>query len=161
MSNSMPVPEWAKDASSQLSKAYEGVDHSKSKTIVRDLSPVDTFSTHFAEYEVKKNDLLVHLFPRNGRKDRWYPESYNDSGTYVPGRREVKSKDCAFPMDMTDKIKKAADNVWQGSVAIEEVPELGAYVAQFQDAKNTIGVVGKERFVDSFCAALDSYLEQK
>lgn len=161
MSNSMPVPEWAKDASNQLSKAYEGVDHSKSKTFVRDLTPVDIFSSHFAEYEIKKNDLLIHLFPRKGKEDRWYPESYNDKGVYIPGRREVKAENCSFPTDMRDRIKKASDSIWQGSVAIEAVPELGAFVVQFQNAKNTAAILGKEKFVDRFCEGIDEALEQK
>jgi hypothetical protein len=47
-------------------------------------------------------------------------------------------------------------------VAIEEVPELDAYVVQFQSAKVTAGVVGVlSGFVDKFCETIDSLLDQK
>lgn len=154
----MAVPEWAKNAQEDLAKAHQGLSYEKAGASIRQLTPVTDFSTHFAEYEIKGNDVLVHLFPRGGNEDRWYPESYNAEGTYIPGRREVKAS-VSFPKDAAARIKAAVDAMWQGSVAVEEVPELGAFVVQFQGAKTTSAVVGVDKFVDKFCEELDHRLE--
>lgn len=160
MSDGMPVPEWAKNANEQVAKIYEGIDYGKSEgAAVRKLVFVDSFTSHFAEFEIKKDDLLVHLFPRRGDGDRWYPASYDNKGAYRPARREIKVEGCAFPDDMSYRIQKASDYMWQGSVAIELVPELGAYVVQFQGAKNTVKVVGVDKFVDKFCEQVDKQLD--
>ena len=117
---------------------------------------VTSFSTHFAEWTFKGGDLLVHLFPRSGRSDKYYP-AYLDNGEYRPGRFEEKAT-ATFPDDMRDRIKRAADEVWLGDVAIESVPELGSYTVQFQDAATTAKVAGS-KFMDKFCEAMDSELE--
>lgn len=117
---------------------------------------VTSFSTHFAEWTFKGDDLLVHLFPRSGRSDKYYP-AYHDNGEYRPGRLEEKAT-VTFPGDMRDRIKRATDEVWLGDVAIDYVPELGSYSVQFQDAKTTVKVTGP-KFMDKFCEAVDSALE--
>ena len=153
----MPVPSWVNEAREQMFKAHQSVDYKNAGTKVRELTPVTCFSTHFAEYELKEKDILVHVFPRGGHSDRWYPESYNKEGTYIPGRREFKAE-VSFPTDMKDRIKTASDTVWQGSIAVDEVSELGAYVIQFQDAR---GPVEKtvQSFVEKFCEGIDKQLE--
>lgn len=158
MSDPMPVPGWAKEAREQMFKEHEKIDYAKAGARPRDLKPIEAFSTHFAEYEVKGNDVLVHLFPRGDENDRWYPEEYKD-GKYYPARREVKVEGVVFPDDVEKRVKDAVDKVWQGSVCIEMVPELGAIVVQFQNAKTTAEVLGVSKFVDKFCEELDSSLE--
>ena len=158
-SSSMPIPEWAKNAGDQLARAHQAIDYGKADAKIRDLTLIDAFTSHFAEYEVKNNDVLVHLFPRRGDGDRWYPASCDKHGAYRPARREIRVEGCLFPQDMGGKTKLAADNVWQGNVAIDEVPELNAYVVQFQNAKTTAQTVGVSKFVDKFCEEVDKQLD--
>jgi hypothetical protein len=122
-----------------------------------ELVPVLEFSTLFAEWVFKDRDLLLHLFPRAGAADRWYPAEHRD-GVYIPARREEKAT-VSFPGNMRDLIKEASDKTWMGDVAIDLVPELGAYAVQFQDSKNTVELIGPGKFVDKFCEALDALLE--
>lgn len=122
-----------------------------------DFTPVTDFSTHFAEHTFKDSDLLVHVFPRAGESDRYYPAEIRD-GNYIPGRFEEKAT-VTFPGNVRDLIKQASDKAWMGDVAIDLVPELGAYAVQFQGAKNTVKGVGTGKFVDTFCAELDALLE--
>ena len=157
MSNEMPVPEWAAEAREQMFSAHGKINYEKSGAAPRVLTAVTGFTTHFAEFEVKGRDVLVHLFPRGGESDRWYPETYKE-GKYLPARREVKIENVEFPDGIEDKIKKAADSMWQGSVAIEKVPELGAAVVQFQNAKTTAETLGVDKFVDRFCEEFDKTL---
>ena len=153
----MEMPEWAtEEARREAMKALASYDLPEEFAPV-DLVPVTEFSTLFAEWMFKEKDLLLHLFPRAGAEDRWYPASYRD-GHYIPARREEKAT-ITFPGDMRDLIKEASDKTWMGNVAIDLVPELGAYAVQFQDAKNTVDLVGPGKFVDKFCEALDALLE--
>jgi len=158
MSNGMPVPAWAEEAREQMFQAHGNLDYTNAGVKRREFEVVHHFSTHFAEYAIKEGDLLVHLFPRSGSDDKYYPASYDPKKNYIPGRLEEKAT-VVFPGDMSERIKKAADKVWQGSVAIDLTPELGSYAVQFQDAKNTVNVVGVGKFMDQFCEALDGELE--
>lgn len=158
MSEGMPMPEWATEAKKQMFEAHSKIDYDKTGARPRALTALTGFSTHFAEYELKGDDILVHLFPRGGSEDRWYPETY-ENGEYRPARREVKVENVSFPDDVEKKAKDAVDQVWNGSVCIETVPELGALVVQFQNAKTTAAVVGVDKFVDKFCEEVDKALE--
>jgi hypothetical protein len=158
MSSGMPMPEWASEAREQMFKEHAKIDYDNAGAKPRELEPLTTFTSHFAEYEVKGNDVLVHVFPRGGEEDRWYPEEYRE-GKYYPARREVKVEGVAFPEGAEAKAKAAVDKMWSGSVCIETVPELGAMVVQFQDAKTTAVISGLATFVDRFCESLDKELE--
>ena len=78
---------------------------------------------------------------------------------YVQGRNE-KGHSAKFPDDVQKRLVHAIDQVWLEGVAIEEVPEVGAYVMQIQNAKNTANTVGLERFMDKLCEAFDAALER-
>jgi hypothetical protein len=119
---------------------------------------VDCFSTHFLEYEFKAKDLLVHLFPRGGAEDRWYPPSIRDGRT-IPGRLEEPVLGLSFPDDMTNRIERAASSVWAGDISADYVPELKAYAIQFLEAANTLKQAGPESFVELFAEAIDRNLE--
>jgi hypothetical protein len=173
----MPIPQWAKDAKDQMVEAHAAIDYSKGGLDVRDLNKVLDFSTLFAEYEEKSDTLLVHFFPRSGEGDRYYPAEVKEDGTRVPGRLELCFREIKFPEDMEDRIKKAADKVWLGDIAIERIKvlryeddddvsqsaprevDVGSYVVQFQDVKNTVHLIGVGKFVDQFCEELDNLLE--
>jgi len=175
--NGMVVPDWTDSMKSTPEyEMLEAAQSSAGKVKVLEKEVVESFSTHFAEYEVKDKDLLVHLFPRRDENDRWYPSSLKDDGTYIPSRRETVT-DLRFPEDMEERIKVAVDAVWQGDVAIDKTVILaidpaediefanpyehdtGAYAVQFQDAANTASAFGLSKFMDSFCEALDKQLE--
>lgn len=165
-------PKWADEMEKQLHRSVgEGTLVPKAV----ELTPVTDFSTLFAEYQLKGGDLLIHLFPRMGAEDRWYPgEVRNDR--YLPARREVDTG-ARFPDDIADRIKAAADQVWQGEVSVEESkvyrydegadiekdkPEevsIGSFAVQFLHAKQTAKVVGEGKFMDKFCEELDARLE--
>ena len=171
----MAVPTWAEDAKKQMFEEHGKLDYSNAGAQKVELTPVTSFSTLFAEFEVKESDVLVHLFPRAGAEDRWYPEEYKE-GKYIPARRE-EDVGVRFPENIKDLIQAAADKTWQGSIAIELASLLrygedadvetaepveadtGAYVVQFQDAKTAAMVVEVGKFVDTFCEALDAQLE--
>jgi hypothetical protein len=149
----MPMPNWAteeaRDANTEQMEQQkaEGV-----KAIA--LTPITNFSTLFAEWMAKEDDILVHLFPRAGEGDVWHSGSYDRHGDYEPARREEKSS-FEFPEDMRELISRAADKAWLGDVAVDYIPELVAYAVQFQDVRTTAAVVGPGKFVDTFCGALD------
>lgn len=138
----------------------------------------------FAEYCIKEEDVLLHLFPRAGSDDQWVDGHYTNrcrscraevpmprsqrelrpcprcghSGLiYIPGRSEEASK-LAFPGGVEDLIKKAVNTIWMGDAAVEVVPELGAYVVQFQRAKSTAELMGLEKFVCRVCEVLNDDL---
>lgn len=177
----MQVPEWLAEAKDEWNKASSGSMPFR----VKEMTPITHFSTLFAEYFVEGDDFVLHLFPRNGVGDRWKEGRYVDQCrscrarvpmpqnirklepcpqcghcglVYIPGRKEEKAT-VVFPGDMRDLILKASDKTWMGEVAIDLVPELGAYAVQFQRAKTTTGLVGHEKFADGFCSELDSLLE--
>ncbi len=154
----MVVPEWAEGAERQILDAHQGIDYESSGVKARELKKVLHFSTLFAEYEVREDTLLLHVFPRAGADDQYRPAEYRDGKVYIPGRLEEKAT-VDFPISMKDILKTASDKAWMGDVAIDYVPELGAYVLQFQGAKNTVEVVGVAKFVDTLCGAVDEMLE--
>jgi hypothetical protein len=171
----MAVPKWAEEAKDQMFTEHGKLNYEGAGADKVQLTALENFSTLFAEFELKGNDVLVHLFPRAGADDRWYPEQYKE-GRYIPARRE-EDVGARFPDNMVERIAGAADKTWQGSIAVEPVSLLrygedadveveeptenatGAFVVQFQDAKTTASVVGVGKFVDSFCEALDLALE--
>ena len=181
----MPVPEWTSDLHEKMFEKNKGLPETSS-LIHLDLNAITCFSTHFAEWLFREEDVLVHLFPRAGRDDPWTdghylpkchrchaevpmeiaqakkpcPKCSSMGLVYVPGRREAKA-DCRFPDGIKDIIKAAVDAMWMGDAAIDEVTELGAWVVQFQSAKNTAQTLGGKAFVDKFCEALDQRLEPK
>lgn len=153
----MELPEWAtEETRREAMKALANYEMPDEFAPV-DLTPVLNFSTLFAEWVFKDSDLLLHLFPRAGEGDHWHEGKYYGD-RYVPARREEKAT-VTFPGDMRDFIKEASDKTWMGDIAVDLVPELGAYSVQFQGAKNTVALVGAEKFVDKFCEALDALLE--
>ena len=173
----LPIPSWVGEARDQMFSSHGGIDYDSAEVKKRDLPVIDIFSNLFAEYEIRDGDLLVHVFPRNGGEDRYWPCEYKEDGTYIPSRLEEVIESVAFPNDIVNRIKEAADKVWQGDVAIDlatllrynedanvekEDPEnvdLRAYAVQFQGAANTVKLAGVHKFVDKFCEELDSKLE--
>lgn len=171
----MAVPEWVGEAKDQMFGEHGKLDYSGAGAQKVELTPVIDFSSHFGEFEVKGNDVLVHLFPRTGMEDRWYPEEYRD-GKYIPARRE-EDVGARFPENIKELVQEAAGAMWQGSIAVElisllrygedadvetatpEEADTGVYVVQFQDAKTTAEVVEVGKFVDKFCEALDARLD--
>ena len=179
----MEVPEWAGDLTKKMAEEFERHPKNIQHGVVG-LKAVTCFSTFFAEYDERDDDLILHFFPRAGDQDRWDEGQYLNRCSscqrevpaelaknrkpcpkcghigliYVPGRREEKAK-AEFPSDMADRIKRAIDKVWMGEAAVELIPELGAYVVQLQSVLNTLHVVGEENFVDSLCSSLDVQME--
>lgn len=175
----MPVPHWVDEAREQMFDGHSQLNYDNAEVKPRQLPVVENFSNLFAEYEVRDGDLLVHVFPRNGGEDRYWPPEVKEDGTYVGGRLEEIIAGVSFPNDIVNRIKDAVDKVWQGDVAIDKATLYyygeqadvaeddpvevdlagGAYAVQFQNAANTVTVVGVEKFVDQFCEELDRLLE--
>lgn len=184
---SMPMPDW-----------YTGMKEKKDQVFDAEVAPaatgfdpvvlekVDVFSTHFAEFELRKGDVLLHLFPRAGAGDRWEMGQYinrcaNCRGevdipeniskpkpcptcqhgglVYIPGRMEEKSSH-AFPDNASSLIKAAVDKAWAGDVAIVFVEELGAYAVQIQRAASAADVAGPFNFVTVICTEFDRLLDE-
>lgn len=172
----MPVPSWAEEARKQMFDAHGAIDYNKGGVKVRELNKILDFSTLFAEYFERDDTLVVHLHPRGGEEDRYYPAEERD-GKRIPGRLELSFRKVQFPQNMEELIKKASDIIWMGSVAVEPVSVLryeddddisvdepkevpvGSYVVQFQGVKTTAHVIGPKKFVDTFCEELDKLLE--
>jgi hypothetical protein len=181
--NQMQVPEWAEGQRDTM------LDMLSTKVSLdpKELDINSEYSTHFAEWDLREDDLILHVFPRNGGADLYSPGKYvpicrnckaempmpkslqelnacpkcGKTGLlYIPGRLEEKH-DVAFPANILEKLQEAADKMWMGDIAIELVPELGAYVLQFQGARATAENMEVETFVDRFCEALDTLLEGK
>jgi predicted RNA-binding Zn-ribbon protein involved in translation (DUF1610 family) len=179
----MVVPDWA-DSPEMREKLS---DHLGQQPVaggfeVMDLNKVTNYSTFFAEWIVKDDTVLVHLFPRAGAEDKWEEGRYlpqcracrsqvpvdlaqsrkpcpscgHVGLVYIPGNREMKSE-TKFPKDVLTKVNTAADAAWMAGVAIEYVKELGAVAVQFQEAelpdKTMLDML--ERFFDG----LDNQLE--
>jgi hypothetical protein len=173
--NEMPIPSWVEDGKKKMFEAHSGMGGGKVEP--RKLPVIDSFSTHFSEFEIRDKDLIVHLFPRGGESDRYWPAEYRDDGTIIPGRLEEKFDNIDFPPGVEKLIKAAVDAIWQGDVAIlrssvyhygkdadvaKEQPvekDLGSYVVQFQGGGTTATLRGVEEFVDNFCEMLDRHLE--
>lgn len=138
--------------------AFEGVKHTGLKIEPVNQQIVDEFSTHFAAYFKRGNDLLVHLYPRNGGDDVAYAGKYLEGNKYRPARLERPDLAKWPQVDMKQAIFGAADKVWQGDVAIVEEETTGVWTVQFQNASPAFGDSASE-FVDSFCEILDSNLD--
>lgn len=182
----MPMPDWYNEAKNSLEEVM--ADSSMTAPPPPDLEKVTDLPYLFAEYCVKGEDVLLHLFPRAGESDKWADGHYinccrncraevpvprdpravkacprcGHSGLiYIPGRSEEKAAAVSFPSNTRDLIKEAADTMWAGDIAVELVPEFGAYVVQFQKAKNTANLVGLELFVRKLCEPLNGVLAPK
>lgn len=179
----MDMPEWAGELKPEMVSRMKNMGgHPTAKEI--DLHRVTNYSTFFGEWEIKDKDIVVHLFPRSGPEDTWELGRYiprckncdrersiesiqkkepcscgNIGLVYIPGRQEVKGGS-SFPEGVEGTIKAAVDKVWAGSVAIERVEELGAYVVQLQNAWNNrydqLAV-----FLESLFDNLDECLEDR
>lgn len=181
----MKVPEWAGELKDKMVELHKKVDLEATPIGVKNLYVVEDFSTLFGEFEVRNDDVLVHLFPRAGPSDQWVAGRYigrcksckrdvpvpkraqdlkacpgcgHVGLVYIPGRQEEKVS-CAFPGNMKDIISKAIDRTWMGDTAVDYVVELGAYVVQFQYAKTAAELVGVVQFVDRFCEEVDTLLD--
>lgn len=172
----MATPAWAEEARKQMFEEHGAIDYTQGGAKVRELNKLLDFSTLFAEFFERDDTIVVHLHPRNGEKDRYYPEDEKD-GKRIPGRLELSFRDIRFPDNMDDLIKEAADATWMGDIAVEPVSVLryeedddvevaepkeastGSYVVQFQGVKTTAHVIGPQKFVDTFCEKLDQLLE--
>ena len=95
--------------------------------------------------------------PSNQKEMKRCPKCGHSGLIYVPGRSEEATV-VVFPANVKDLIKKAVDTIWMGDVAVELVPELKAYVVQFQKAKSTAKAVGLEKFVLQVCSKLNALL---
>jgi methionine-rich copper-binding protein CopC len=172
----MPVPSWAEEAKKQMFEAHGAIDYNRGGVQVRELNKILDFSTLFAEYFERDDTIVVHLHPRGGESDRYYPAEEKD-GKRIPGRLELSIRSIQFPENIEELIKKASDAIWMGDVAVEAISVLryeedddvavdepketatGAYVVQFQGVKTTAHVIGPKKFVDTFCEELDKLLE--
>jgi hypothetical protein len=170
----MKIPEWADNHESR--KALDVLENIGCQATIQQMEKVINFSTFFAEYEVRGDTLLLHLFPRDGEQDRYYPSEVRDDKR-IPGRLELDISSVRFPRNIQELIKRAVDAAWMGDVAIEDIsllrynegadieeakPEeinMGAYVVQLQGVKNTAVTVGVGKFVDKICEKLDQLLE--
>lgn len=150
--------------------------------------PIESFTTFFADWELKGDDVLFHFYPRAGAEDKWTAGHYEphcaNCGAsvsvpkarhelracprcghvglrYVPGRTERPAENVVFPEGMKDLLKKACDCLWMGEVAIDFVPELKAYVVQMQRAITAAKVFGFEQFADKMCSKVDELLDRK
>lgn len=180
------MPEWYGEAKEQMEGADVATPMNMSFQPVQ-FEKVADLPHLFAEFDIREGDVLIHLFPRAGLEDLWThghyinrchackrevempskpselkpcPSCQHTGLIYVPGRVEEKAA-VAFPKNARDIIKEAIDEVWMGDVAVEEVPELGAYAVQLQSARNTAKVVGPEEFVTKICLSLNHLLSEK
>lgn len=182
--DAMPVPEWAEELKDKFFDSQQVL--ADAKLDVCEKLPVLCFSTFFAEWEPRKDDILIHFFPRAGATDVWSdghyvnrcrncrsevpPASARENKAcercghlgriYVPGRRELRAE-IKFPTAMQEILLKAADSVWEGDVAIESIPELGAYVVQFQDAGSVPSFDQPGGMLDRFFESVDREMEAK
>lgn len=150
---------WEDQVKSIMSNWEQDPEKSSPRVKPTDKNIVDSFSTHFLEHEFKKDDLLVHVFPRSGKEDRYYPSSLSKSGAYLPGRLEEPAKGVSFPDNIMERLELAIEAVWAGDVGVDYVPELKAYAIQFHGAANTLKKPGPSEFIDLFSEALDRNLE--
>lgn len=177
----MPMPEWYEDAKEKMKDTSMGVPTGVTLRPI-EFEKIRDLPYLFAEFGTKEDDVLIHLFPRDGLEDEWSDGKYADrcssclgevpessrscprckhyGRVYIPGRVEEKSK-VSFPANMLDYIKLCVDRVWIGDVAAEEVPELGAYVIQIQRGKSTATAAGLENIVRRICAPLDRLIAPK
>jgi len=181
----MKMPEWYTEAKEKMGTVLS--EPPPPMNAPPEMEKITDLPYVFAEYQVKASDVLLHLFPRAGETDQWTDGHYvnrcrncraevpvpenqkavkkcpkcGHSGlVYIPGRSEEASK-VKFPANARDVIKEAVDAAWMGDVAIELVPELGAYVVQLQQARNTANTVGLEKFVRKTCLILNGLLAPK
>lgn len=183
---SMKMPSWYNDAKKEMEGSFDETPQDVSFRPSY-LELVEDYPNLFAEYELRDQDLLLHLFPRGGLEDRWSdghyigrchncrrevelpskpaelkpcPNCQRTGLVYIPGRGEDKAE-VSFPENAKTLIKEATDVAWLGEVAIDFVEELGAYVVQFQKAVTTVKLVGSRKFVYSVCDALNDMLGEK
>jgi len=177
----MPEPQWDEDLKKQM-REFIGGESVAENFKVESLERITNYSTYFAEWEMKKGTVLIHLFPRGGSEDKWEngyylpkcracrrdvprelaqtrkpcPTCGHVGLIYVPGRIESAAK-VRFPADVLTRVKSAVDAAWEGGVAIEPMQELGAVVVQFQDVSIAEEQMLKmlETFFDSFDASLE------
>jgi DNA-directed RNA polymerase subunit RPC12/RpoP len=182
----MPMPAWYQEAKEKMSKVLSEAPPPMAPPA--EFEKITDLAYLFAEYCIKGSDVLLHLFPRLGEADAWADGHYVnycrnckaqvavDSGNpkrliacsccghtgliYCPGRAEEASQ-AAFPPNARDLIKEAVDLIWLGDVAVELIPELGAYVVQLQKAKSTANVIGLDAFVRKACEPLNELLAPK
>jgi len=184
MNNGMPVPAWAEEAKEQMAEAFKGAKEGGAPVQVLNKAVNDEFGTHFAEYELREDTVLVHVFPRGGVEDRYYPSETRGEGLdakYIPGRFEVECTWAKFPENTVELIEKAAEEMWMGTVAVdtahilkyaadmtdEEIAsedpvevDTGAFAIQFHGAAENAKAEGVPKFVDKFCEALDKLLDE-
>jgi hypothetical protein len=187
INNEMPIPDWADALKQTMFSEHQATPIDTAKMKPLDKTSVVAFSTHFGEWELKGDDVLIHVFPRDGADDQWTDGRYinrcrnckaevpvpaslrelkpcvrcDHAGlVYVPGRREVRTEH-QFPPDTKGRILAAADAVWEGDVAIEFVEELGAFVVQLQGAKSVPWLDSSGGMLDRFFERLDNLLESK
>lgn len=183
----MPMHDDDREVRAALFDSVTVVDEVSAQMRALEFEPVIDFTTFFAEWAARDDDLVVHLFPRAGRDDQWTQGYFiprcrrcrrevrverDEAGRvvdaracscghrgliYIPGRREQPSP-VHFPGSIHDLVKAAADHVWEGSLAIERVDELGALALQFQQAAR-INEELRRPMLERFFARLDERLE--
>ena len=80
----MNVPEWAGELKQKFYEMSKEVPSESSLTPL-DLNAITEFSTHFAEWDTRENDVIIHFFPRDGQDDRW------EEGHYLPKCTKCKA----------------------------------------------------------------------
>lgn len=178
----LPIPDWAQ-GESDLRGEYDRMVAGSEGVQPFKLDVVTNYSTFFAEWKDHDDTVTIHLFPRNGAEDQWeaghyvlrcrkcraeVPEDIAKARkpcprcghvglVYVPGRLEARSE-IVFPKDVLTLVKTAVDSVWDGNVAIDNVPELGAVAVQFQGISFSDAEVAA-RMMEEFFDAFDGQLE--
>jgi DNA-directed RNA polymerase subunit RPC12/RpoP len=183
------APAWTQDEKNQmLNKMVELAQKvpTEHPLIPVEQRPIDAFTTFFADWELKGDDVLFHFYPRAGAEDKWTtghyephcascgasvdvpktrrelkpcPRCSHTGLRYIPGRTEQPGLTAEFPSDMKERLKKAVDNLWMGEVAIDYVPELKSFVVQLQKASTSAKVFGYEQFADKLCSKVDELLD--
>lgn len=146
------------DFTDEVMKAHDNFNYKELKVGVMNQTVLDEFSTHFAAYFDKANDILVNVYPRNGAKDTAYPAKYIDANKYVPARLERPDLSSWTVGNMQEVLLEAASSVWGGDVAIVCDDPTGVWTIQFQGAKSSVGA-GMPEFADKFCSAIDQRLD--
>lgn len=129
------------------------------KTSEREFTVVDAFSTHFGQFAWVDGKLVVHVFPRAGENDKFYPPKYTENGKqYIPGRLE-KNAGIKWRGDIRQIIENACNEVTFGDVELDWIPELHAWALRFHDCAVVDDWMGDGGYLAQFFTSIDAQLD--